>query len=64
MVLNDWLVARAREVGVPVKYHRIDGGQHGFPGTGFFTGEVAPGETAFDRLLDFAARALRGGRAR
>ena len=61
IVFDDWLVARAREVGVPVEYHRVEGGQHGFPGTGFFTAEVAPGETAFDRLLDFAAKALRRG---
>ena len=59
VALDDWLVARARSVGVPAEYHRVEGGAHGFAGTGFFTREVAPGQTAFDRLLDFAASALR-----
>ena len=57
--LDDRLVARARLVGVPVEYHRVDGAGHGFGATGFFTREVAPGQTAFDRMLAFAKRALR-----
>jgi acetyl esterase/lipase len=56
--LDDRLVARAREVGVPVEYHRIDGAGHGAAATGFFTREVVPGQTAFDRMLDFAENAL------
>jgi hypothetical protein len=32
---------------------------HGFASTGFFTREVAPGQTAFDRMLAFAERYLR-----
>lgn len=60
VVFDDLLVARAEEVGVPVEYHRIEGAGHGFGPTGFLTGEVAPGETAFDRMLDFAQDALRG----
>jgi acetyl esterase/lipase len=61
VILDDWLTARAADVGVPVEYHRIEGGQHGFGGTGFFTHEVAPGETSFDRMLDFAQTALDRG---
>jgi acetyl esterase/lipase len=57
--LDDRLVARAQAVGVPVEYHRVEGAGHGFRATGFFTSEVAPGQTAFDRLLRFARRALR-----
>lgn len=57
--LDDRLVARAEEVGVPVEYHRVEGAGHGFAATGFFTREVAPGQTAFDRMLDFAESALR-----
>lgn len=57
--LDDRLVARAEAVGVPVEYHRVEGAGHGFRATGFFTREVAPGQTAFDRMLDFAETALR-----
>jgi acetyl esterase/lipase len=57
--LDDRLTARAASVGVPVEYHRVEGGGHGFAATGFFTREVAPGQTAFDRMLLFAERALR-----
>jgi acetyl esterase/lipase len=57
--LDDRLVARATTVGVPVEYHRVEGAGHGFGATGFFTREVLPGQTAFDRLLRFARRALR-----
>ena len=56
--LDDRLVARAQAVGVPVEYHRVEGAGHGFAATGFFTREVRPGQTAFDRLLRFARRAL------
>jgi acetyl esterase/lipase len=56
--LDDRLVARARKVGVPAEYHRVPGGGHGFEATGFFTREVRPGQTAFDRMLRFAERAL------
>jgi acetyl esterase/lipase len=61
--LDDMLVARAKGIGVPVEYHRIEGGRHGFGGTGFFTREVAAGQTAFDRMLDFAQDALHPGRS-
>jgi acetyl esterase/lipase len=57
--LDDRLVARAQAVGVPVEYHRVAGADHGFAATGFFTREVAPGQTAFDRMLAFADRYLR-----
>jgi len=57
--LDDRLVARAQAVGVPVEYHRVEGAGHGFASTGFFTREVAPGQTAFDRMLAFAERYLR-----
>jgi hypothetical protein len=53
------LVARAQAVGVPVEYHRVEGAGHEFAATGSFTREVAPGETAFERMLDLAERALR-----
>jgi acetyl esterase/lipase len=56
--LDDRLVARAQEVGVPVEYHRIEGAGHGAQATGFFTREVVPGQTAFERMLDFAETAL------
>jgi acetyl esterase/lipase len=59
VIYDDRLVARARAVGVRASYYRIEGGEHSFGGTGFFTREVAPGKTAFDRLLHFAHRALR-----
>jgi acetyl esterase/lipase len=57
--LGDALVARARAAGLPVEYHRVEGGGNGFAGSGFFTREGAPGRTAFDRLRAFAERALR-----
>ena len=53
--LDDRLAARARAVGVPVEYLRVPGG-HGSVATGFFTRELLPGQTAFDRLLRFARR--------
>ena len=56
--LDDWLVAEAEAERVPVEYHRIAGAGHGFGATGFFTREVAPGQTAFERMLDFAEAAL------
>jgi len=56
--LDDWLVAEARAEGVPVEYHRVEGAGHGFGATGFFTREVAPGQTAFELMLDFAEAAL------
>jgi len=56
--LDDRLVARAQAVGAPVEYYRVEGGGHGFGPTGFFTREVRPGQTAFDRFLRFARRAL------
>jgi acetyl esterase/lipase len=59
VVLDDRLVARARTVGVQARYYRVEGGEHSFEGTGFFTREVAPGRTAFDGLLRFARRRLR-----
>jgi hypothetical protein len=46
-------------VGVPVRYDRIAGAGHGFGATGFFTREVTPGHTAYERLLTFARRRLR-----
>ncbi len=60
-VLDDQLVARARAVGVPVEYFRVPGG-HGAEATGFFTREVLPGKTAFDRMLRFAEWRLFGRR--
>ena len=61
VTFDDALVARARAraVGVRTEYHRIPGGRHGFPGTGFFTRRVTGGQTPFRRLLGFATRALR-----
>ena len=59
VALDDRLVARARRVGVPVEYHRVPDAGHGFGGTGFFTREVRPGETAFDRMVAFFLRRLR-----
>ena len=56
--LDDWLVARATAVGVPVEYHRIEGDGHGYIDIDFFGRKVAPGQTAFDRMLDFAEAAL------
>jgi acetyl esterase/lipase len=56
-VLDDQLVARARAEGVPVEYFRVPGG-HGAAAVGFFTREVLPGQTAFDRMVRFAGRRL------
>ena len=56
--LDDWLVEQATAVGVPVEYHRVEGAGHGFIATDFFSREFAPGQTAFDRMLDFAEAAL------
>jgi acetyl esterase/lipase len=60
VTFSDLLVARAEAMGVPNEYHRVEGAGHGFGATEFHTREVAPGQTAFDRMLDFADRALRG----
>ena len=59
VTFDDALAARARAVGVRTEYHRIPGGRHGFPATGFFTRPVTGGQTPFRRLLGFATRALR-----
>jgi acetyl esterase/lipase len=59
---SDQLVARAREIGVPAEYHRIPGRGHGFSASGFFTARLGGGPTPFERLLRFAASALRGTR--
>jgi acetyl esterase/lipase len=59
VLLDDQLVARARDQHVPVEYHRIPGGRHGFVGTEFFTRKVAGAQTSFDRLLAFAEKRLR-----
>ena len=59
-VLDEQIVARARAVGVPVEYHRVEGGGHGADAVGFFTRDLLPGQTAFDRLLRFADRRLLG----
>jgi acetyl esterase/lipase len=59
VTLDDALVARARAVGVPVEYDRIDGAGHGFANTGFFVRDVTAGMTPYERLLRFATRALR-----
>lgn len=59
VTFDDALVARARAVGVRTEYHRIPGGRHGFPATGFFTRRVTGGQTPFRRLLAFATRAVR-----
>lgn len=56
--LDDTLVARARAVDVPVEYHRLPDAGHGFAATGFFTREVRPGQTAFDRMVRSARRRL------
>ena len=44
---------------MPVEYHRVSGGRHGFGGTRFFTRRVAHEQTSFDRLLAFAKKRLR-----
>ena len=59
VALDDDLVARARAVQIPVEYHRIPGGGHGYHGSRFFTEKVAGDQTPFDRLLAFAADHLR-----
>ena len=56
--LDDRLVARARSVGVPAEYYRVPGAGHSFGPTGFFTRQVRPGQTAFDRFVRFAGRYL------
>ncbi|MEI8238231.1 MAG: alpha/beta hydrolase fold domain-containing protein, partial [Actinomycetota bacterium] len=59
VALDDELVARATAEHVPVEYERIAGGEHSFEGTQFFTRPVVGPQTAFDRLLAFAAAHLR-----
>ena len=56
--LSDSLVARATAVGVPVEYHRFEGATHGSVSGEFLNTEVAPGQTAYDRMLDFAEAAF------
>jgi hypothetical protein len=58
VALDDELVAHARAQDVPNEYLRIPGGGHGFVLTGFFSRKVVGAQTPFDRLLDFAQRAL------
>lgn len=53
------VTARARAQHVRVEYHRIPGGVRGYDGSKFFTERVAGKQTSFDRLLGFAASALR-----
>jgi predicted esterase len=59
VTLDDQLVARARRQHVRNEYHRIQGGVHGYDGSGFFTREVVGSQTPFDRLLRFANTELR-----
>jgi predicted esterase len=59
VTLDDQLVARARRQHVRNEYHRIQGGVHGYDGSGFFTREVVGSQTPFDRLLRFAKTELR-----
>lgn len=59
VTLDDQLVARARRQRVRYEYHRMAGAGHGYEKSEFFTREVVTGQTAFDRLLRFAKRALR-----
>jgi acetyl esterase/lipase len=54
VALDDELVARAVEQGVPNEYHRIPGGGHGYLRSEFFTRPVEGRQTPFDRLLAFA----------
>jgi acetyl esterase/lipase len=56
---SDQLVDRARAVGVPVEYHRIVGGAHGYDGSQFFTQPVDGTQTSVDRLQAFAVEQLR-----
>jgi acetyl esterase/lipase len=56
--LSDQLVARAEAEGVPVEYHRIPGGGHGYEESRFFTEPVDGRRTPYDRLLDAAGEAL------
>ena len=50
VILSDQLAARADAEGVPVEYHRIPGGGHGYEGSGFFDHDTGGGQTPFDRL--------------
>jgi acetyl esterase/lipase len=58
IVLDERLVDQARAVGIQVEYYRVPDAGHSFGPTGFFTREVRPGQTAFDRMLRFASRRL------
>jgi acetyl esterase/lipase len=58
VVLSDQLAARAEADGIPVEYHRLPGGGHGYQASGFSTVPVDGDQTAFDRLLDSAEAAL------
>ncbi len=59
VALGDALVARARAEDVPVDYHRIAGGGHGYVASGFSTAAVDGDQTPFDRLIAFASESLR-----
>ena len=58
VTLSDQLAARAEAEGVPVEYHRIPGGGHGYEGSDFFEYDTGGGQTPFDRLLTSAEAAL------
>lgn len=57
--LSDEMDARARKEGVPVEYHRIAGGGHGWNGSGLFKRPTVEGQVIFERMLDYAATRLR-----
>lgn len=58
VTLSDELAARAEAVGVPVEYHRLAGGRHGYEPSGFLTEPVEGDQTAFDRLVVFVSAQL------
>lgn len=55
---SDALVRGAGAAGVPVEYHRIPGGGHGYEQSGFFAADLGGGTTPFARLLDRTAEVL------
>jgi acetyl esterase/lipase len=59
VALSDRLTKDARARRIRTEYHRLRGAGHGFDRTRFFDRRVAGRQTAYDRLLRFAAAELR-----
>jgi acetyl esterase/lipase len=59
---SELLVARAQSQRLAHEFHPVTGGGHGFGPARFFTQEVSPGITIFDRMLAWTVSTVRGQR--